>query len=350
MGNALTSSDSSSHSVAGPATAHLTRRRFAGILAGGALAAAALVAAPSAGAQTAQALPTGNWVTTAALNLRESSSTTSRVLAVIPAGTYLTTYSGEQNGFRSTVYNARNGWVAVAFLKQAGNSGSSDGPDPSQNFGASATVTVATNFRNGASTASTVIQVVAANTVVNIGTQVVNGFRAVAIGSKLGWMIDTSLRKAGTTPPPAGGGATGPATITAAANFRMDPSYGNNVIRVLPAGSAVTLSGRVSGDFVEASTPGDIGWIFKGLIKPGAPGNPNNPGGQTVTYRATATLNIREQTNASSRLLGTIPAGATCTGVITSANGYTPVTYKGISGYALTQFLATVPTANPNAA
>lgn len=320
-------------------TGSLSRRRFAGMLASGAFAAIAAGGfARSAGAQSdrpARTAPTGNWVTTASLNLRESASTASRVLAVIPAGTALVTYSGEQNGFRSTVYGGQTGWVAVAYLKQAGNSGSSDGPDPSQDFTAQATVTAATNFRAGASTGSSVIQVIAANTVVNYGAQVVNGFRAVAFNGRLGWMIDSSLRKAG-APPPTTGGSTGPATITAAANFRMDPSYSNNVIRVLPAGTGVTLSGRVSGDFVEVSTPGDIGWVFKGLVTRNAPNTPS------VSYRATATLNIREQTSSGSRLLGVLPSGAVCNGQAVSANGYTPITYRGVNGFVLTQFLVRV--------
>ncbi|HEV2529508.1 MAG TPA: SH3 domain-containing protein [Thermomicrobiales bacterium] len=342
MGANQMPSDVSVSTVTAPGvTGNLSRRRFAGMLAGGAFAAIAAGGfARSAGAQSdrpERSTPTGNWVTTAALNLRESASTSSRVLAVIPAGTALVTYSGEQNGFRSTVYGNQTGWVAVAYLKNAGNSGSSDGPDPSQSFAATATVSVATNFRTGASTGSSVIQVVAANTVVNIGTQIVNGFRAVSIGGRLGWMIDSSLRQGGGgNPPPTNGGATGPATINSAANFRMDPSYGNNVIRVLPAGTAVTLSGRVSGDFVEVSTPGDIGWVYGPLV------TRHNPNTQQVTYRATATLNMREQSSASSRLVGVLPAGATCTGPQVSANGYTPVTYNGQYGFVLTQYLVRV--------
>ncbi len=305
----------------------VTRRRFAGMVAGGAIAAvAALRAAPSAGARQA----VGYYRTTTAVNLRSGAGTTFSVLAVIPFNSLLTTTGAAQNGFLSTRYNGISGWVSTSFLTVS-NGGSSDSPDPYQDFSRTARVSAATNFRYGASTQSSVISVLAGGTTVNIGTQVVNGFRAVKYNGQLGWMIDGALVPGGGTPPPGGGVAS---YINAPANFRMDPSYSNNVIRVLPTGTAVTTTGNVSGDFVQVTTPGDIGWVFKGLVTAGPV-----PGGTSVSYRATASLNLRQQASATSALLGVVPSGAVFNGAPTSSNGYTSISYRGVTGYVLSAYL-----------
>ena len=380
----------------------VSRRRFGGLVAGGIIAAAAVLhSAPSAGARQA----VGYYRTTADVNLRAGAGTTFAIVAVIPYNSLLTTTGAPQNGFLSTTYNGKPGWVSASFLTVS-NGGSSDSPDPYQDFSRTARVSAATNFRYGATTQSSVISVLAGGTTVNIGTQVINGFRAVKYNGQLGWMIDTALVPGGGTTPPPGGGVA--SYINSPANFRMDPSYGNNVIRVLPAGTAVTNTGNVSGDFVQVTTPGDIGWVFKGLVTAGtAPGGnpaPNGPptaatttaalnlrasastsaqiltvipagaaitiygaavngffqaswngktgyasasfiqtgtsgGGTTVSYRATAALNLRQQASATSALLGVVPSGAVFNGSPSSSNGYTSVTYRGVTGYVLSSFL-----------
>jgi len=57
------------------------------------------------------------------------------------------------------------------------------------------------------------------------------------------------------------------ATVTSNVNFRSGPSTNNTVIRQLPQGTVVTLTGATSGDWTQVIHNGDTGWISSEFLK-----------------------------------------------------------------------------------
>ena len=57
------------------------------------------------------------------------------------------------------------------------------------------------------------------------------------------------------------------ATITSNVNFRSGPSTNNAIIRQLPQGTVVTLTGETSGDWTKIIHNGDTGWVSSQFIK-----------------------------------------------------------------------------------
>jgi uncharacterized protein YgiM (DUF1202 family) len=58
------------------------------------------------------------FTTTAAVNLREQASTSSKVMMVVPAGAVVTDYDLViSNGFRGVEYKGKTGWISTAYLE-----------------------------------------------------------------------------------------------------------------------------------------------------------------------------------------------------------------------------------------
>src|SRR4051794_12166348 len=121
---------------------------------------------------SASARSGGGYRATTALNFREEASTSSKILAVIPAGGEVGYLGERQNGFLAVSYQGMSGWAYEDFLEPIEIIG---GDDPST-IG-SAVVTSAVNFRVGPSTGHEVLDVLAAGTVVQIFDRVQNSFR-----------------------------------------------------------------------------------------------------------------------------------------------------------------------------
>ena len=69
----------------------------------------------------------GSATTTSGLNLRANSSTSARVIAVMPAGASVSILGDPENGFYPISYNGSNGWASGDFLSFGGGSGNGSG-------------------------------------------------------------------------------------------------------------------------------------------------------------------------------------------------------------------------------
>ena len=198
----------------------------------------------------------GGYRTTTALNLREQASTSSKVLAVIPAGEIVGYLGDSSNGFLAVSYQGINGWAYEDFLTPA----IIGGDDPST-IG-SAVVTSAVNCRVGPSTGHDVLDVLAAGTIVQIFDRVQNGFRFIVHDSQLGWVYDDFLGQDG-------GSSDGPGVFytTSAVNLRAQPSTSSKVIMVVPPDAQVLDYDFVmSNGFRGVDYNGNVGWIYDDFL------------------------------------------------------------------------------------
>lgn len=126
----------------------------------------------------------GNGRTTATVNFREGASLSSRVIAVLPAGTPIFVHDVGASGFWSVSYKGQSGWIWADYIQRDGAAPPPGGPvyDPN-----SATTTAALNLRAEPSTSAKVLLVMPAGAKVALKSGTAPGWRQVSYNGKTGW-------------------------------------------------------------------------------------------------------------------------------------------------------------------
>ena len=126
----------------------------------------------------------GNGRTTAAVNFREGPSTSSRVIAVLPAGTQIFVHDVGASGFWSVSYKGQSGFIYADYIQRDGAGPAPGGPAYDPNM---ATTTAALNLRAEPSTSAKVLLVMPAGSKVVLKSGTANGWRQVMFNGKTGW-------------------------------------------------------------------------------------------------------------------------------------------------------------------
>lgn len=258
----------------------------------------------------ATAPPTGETaVATDAVNLRAEPNADAPVLAVVPPGGVVERAGNVQDGFAPVLFEGLTGWAAIAFLE----------------LGAGAP----TDADDGAAAVPTTLPVPAAPVLAD----------------------------------PAGVPERGPATATALLNLRGGPSYDDEVLRVLPPGAPVTVTGAASGGFVPVLYNGTDGWVDAAYLAAGeaeavpaeiAP-PPPDAAAPPVAFGAASTTepaNLRAAPNDAAPIAVVVPAGATLETTGPAENGFLPVLFADRTGWVVADLLRVgeAPIASPEAA
>ena len=215
--------------------------------------------------------------TTDSLNLRASSSLSSRVLLVMPRGVSVVVRGAASSGYLPVTYRGTQGWAHADFLAVA---------KPAGIQGQSGTVTEALNLRIGPSSGHRAILVLPAGAKLTVTGTSSNGYLAVTYGGYSGYAHRDWIRTS--SPPPVVAPAptavpSKPVTsssgkITESLNLRSKASTTSSVILVMPAGATVSLTGGTSGDFLQVKYSGKTGWAHKNWIRvQSAPTRPAPP-------------------------------------------------------------------------
>jgi uncharacterized protein YraI len=237
--------------IANEPDATIDRRHVLKMMAGaGALALTALNGfSGKAGAQEAAAL--GDYYRTSdRLNLRETPSTSAKVLTVMPAGAIVQDLGQQSNDFRKVAYQGISGWAHNGYLELT-NGGSSDPPVVLGD----AVTTTSVNFRTGPSNGHAIIRVLPKGTTVKYTDRVLYGYRFVKYDGQNGWIYDDYIT-------PADGEGPIAFTTTARVNMRKGPGTSYQVLLVVPAGETVLdYDLVVKNGWRGVDWNGNVGWI-----------------------------------------------------------------------------------------
>jgi uncharacterized protein YraI len=271
-----------------------------------------LLLAPAAAANAGEsdAASGTRYVWDGALNLRSGPTTDDPIVTVMPDGAAVELTGDSANGFAGVVYNGTWGWAFAEFLtsEQGGSSWSpvpenSDEPDwvpvGDAVTGYGWVNDGPLNLRDGPSTSHTILDVMPQGAEFKIRGDIQSGFHPVEYSGTTGWAYaEFTTVNGGTTPAP-----SEPETV---------PGEGN-----VPAPSE------------PETTPGD------GSVP--VPGT--DPVGTAMVIDGA--LNLRSGPSTSSSILDVMPNSAQVSLLGEPQNGFLPIRYNGVDGWAFAAYLST---------
>ncbi|WP_445002620.1 SH3 domain-containing protein [Exiguobacterium alkaliphilum] len=317
---------------------------------------------------------TATRTTTANLNLRSGAGTTHSVLLTIPRGQRLTPLK-TSGVWTQVTYNGRTGWVHNDFLSAAPAQPATPAPAPTAPIvtpsATTASKTTANlNLRASKSTTARVLTTIPKGQSVTV-LKVEGTWSHVKYGTQTGFVANTYLTKAASTPTPAPAQPATPAptqikeesintsyVTTANLNVRQGAGTGFALVTTIPNGTTVTAT-KQSGSWVYVTYNGKSGYVSTGFLKqtttaPSAPVAPNlgdaGAGNTDVDYVVnTPSLNVRASATTSSAIIGSVTAGQTLR-VVQTSNGWHQIYIGNTTGFVSASFVKQVPkgtAANP---
>jgi N-acetylmuramoyl-L-alanine amidase len=167
-----------------------------------------------------------------------------------------------------------------------------------------------------------------------------SGFYPVTFGSTSGWALGDYLDiDSGQDPGPDGGNPSPSGTATVIdgeLNLRASASTSAAIVRVLPDGATVTLTGQSSNGFLSVTYQGASGWAYAIYLST----EDDIPSGETAIV-IDGSLNLRASASTSAAVITVMPDGAVVTLLGGSSNGFSQVSYNGSTGWAYTIYLST---------
>ncbi len=241
--------------------------------------------------------------------------------------------------------------VTVTMLWQTGLThdqacGNSPSPEPTStpnpSVGNATVIDGTLNLRSGPSYSASIVTIMPGNSRVTVTDASQNGFYPVNYGNTSGWALGTYLDiDAGEDPGSDNGGQPTGDTATVidgSLNLRSSASTSGSVLRVLPDGATVSLTGQSSNGFLSVAYQGTSGWAYAIYLSTEADTPPSS--GVTATV-IDGSLNLRASASTSAGIVTVLPDGATVALSGVTSNGFSRVTWNGNSGWAYSIYLST---------
>ena len=320
-----------------------------------------------------------------ALNVRQASTTNSRIIGSLKGGEKVNIIS-ESNGFYKIEFNNSYGYVYSKYISKDGDSEkvqvvkqeevkkekvdeskkeakATPKAEPvvlavrSLNKTGIVNVSSSLNVRSSASTSSKVIGSLSGNTKVTIiGEE--GAFYKIEYKGSHGYVAKEYVKDVtennnsnqGTQTPekpstPESTEKTGIVNVSSSLNVREGASTSSKVIGSLRGNTKVTILGE-EGAFYKIEYKASHGYVAKEYIKdikdevvtePEKPSNPENSN-KTGVVTASKGLNVRKEANTSSQIIGILNSGESVE-IIGEENGFYKITYKGQEAYASKNYI-----------
>ncbi|MCX0385404.1 SH3 domain-containing protein [Clostridium perfringens] len=332
-----------------------------------------------------------------ALNVRQASTTNSRIIGSLKGGEKVNIIS-ESNGFYKIEFNNSYGYVYSKYISKDGDSEkvkvvkqeevkkekvdeskkeakATPEAEPvvlavrSLNKTGIVNVSSSLNVRNEASTSSKVIGSLSGNTKVTIiGEE--GAFYKIEYKGSHGYVAKEYIKDVtesnnsnqGTQTPekpstPENTEKTGVVNVSSSLNVREGASTSSKVIGSLSGNTKVTIVGE-EGAFYKIEYKGSHGYVAKEYVKDVTENNNSNQGTQTPEKPSTpentektgvvnvsSSLNVREGASTSSKVIGSL-SGNTKVTIVGEEGAFYKIEYKGSHGYVAKEYVKDVTESN----
>lgn len=287
------------------------------------------------------------------VNLRETASTTSRVLGTIAHGGTVTVLAndgswcyvqaGAYEGYIMTKYLSVNGTTVdePTIDTTPGTPGMGSGETEAIVKTASGTL----NLREQPTTAARVLMTIPRGESIIVASRGAD-WCAVRYAGVSGHVMTQYLSFPGDASAEPASYAT-VVTQSGPLNMRSQPTTGSAVVVQIPRGAQVGVIAQ-SGSWSQVTYGGKSGYVMSGYLRTEG-GAPTVTGSYARVTTSGGSLNLREKASADARVLLGIPQG-TVLQVMSHGNGWVKVTYGGSTGYVMDKFLTfteDAPATNP---
>ena len=332
-----------------------------------------------------------------ALNVRQASTTNSRIIGSLKGGEKVNIIS-ESNGFYKIEFNNSYGYVYSKYISKDGDSEkvqvvkqeevkkekvdeskkeakATPKAEPvvlavrSLNKTGIVNVSSSLNVREGAGTSSKVIGSLSGNTKVTIVGEE-GAFYKIEYKGSHGYVAkeyvkdvtESSNSNQGTQTPekpstPESTEKTGIVNVSSSLNVREGASTSSKVIGSLSGNTKVIIVGE-EGAFYKIEYKGSHGYVAKEYIKDVTESNNSNQGTQTPEKPSTpesaektgvvnvsSSLNVREGASTSSKVIGSL-SGNTKVTIVGEEGAFYKIEYKGSHGYVAKEYIKDVTESN----
>ncbi|ELC8430435.1 SH3 domain-containing protein [Clostridium perfringens] len=304
------------------------------------------------------------------LNVRNSASTSSKVIGSL-SGNSKVTIVGEEGAFYKIEYKGSHGYVAKEYVKDVTESNNSNqgtqtpekpsNPESTEKTGI-VNVSSSLNVRSEASTSSKVIGSLSGNTKVTIVGEE-GAFYKIEYKGSHGYVAkeyvkdvtESNNSNQGTQTPekpstPESTEKTGIVNVSSSLNVREGASTSSKVIGSLSGNTKVIIVGE-EGAFYKIEYKGSHGYVVKEYIKDVTESNNSNQGTQTPEKPSTpestektgivnvsSSLNVRSEASTSSKVIGSL-SGNTKVTIIGEEGAFYKIEYKGSHGYVAKEYI-----------
>ncbi|MGU9335923.1 SH3 domain-containing protein [Clostridium perfringens] len=332
-----------------------------------------------------------------ALNVRQASTTNSRIIGSLKGGEKVNIIS-ESNGFYKIEFNNSYGYVYSKYISKDGDSEkvqvvkqeevkkekvdeskkeakATPKAEPvvlavrSLNKTGIVNVSSSLNVRSSASTSSKVIGSLSGNTKVTIVGEE-GAFYKIEYKGSHGYVAkeyvkdvtESSNSNQGTQTPekpstPESTEKTGIVNVSSSLNVRSSASTSSKVIGSLSGNTKVTIVGE-EGAFYKIEYKGSHGYVAKEYVKDVTESNNSNQGTQTPEKPSTpetikktgivnvsSSLNVRSGASTSSKVIGSL-SGNTKVTIVGEEGAFYKIEYKGSHGYVAKEYVKDVTESN----
>ncbi|MGB4588801.1 MAG: SH3 domain-containing protein [Clostridiaceae bacterium] len=307
-------------------------------------------------------------VTTVNLNMRSGAGTGYGIILTIPKNAEVILLSN-MSGWSKVTYNGRTGYVSSAYLTGTAVSTPvitpiASAPAPTAPSSTSVTKTNANlNMRKGAGTGYGIILTIPKDKIVTVLSSA-NGWTKVTYNGSTGYVSSSYLVTTQSNTPvivapvtpevPSTPSTTSVTKTNANLNMRKGAGTGYGIILTIPKDKVVTVLSSANG-WTKVTYNGSTGYVSSSYLvttqsstpvvptTPVVPVVPTAPSGTITITKTQFNLNMRKGAGTGYGIILTIPKDKEVT-VLSSANGWTKVTYNGSTGYVSSQYLISTTT------
>jgi len=275
--------------------------------------------------------------TTDGVNIRSSESTDSSIVTTVAAGTSIEVIEHNPAGWSKVRVNGASGYIRSDFLTRGGSSGG--GATQAATTESSSDTVIATlrttdnvNMRSGASTDTSIIRTLVANTGVEVLENQSNGWSRVRHNGTAGFIRSDFLSESG---------ASSAQTATTlktngSVNLRSGPSTSNSIIRTLSGSTSVEVLENQSNGWSRVKHNGTTGFIKTDLL---SETGSSSSGAAIGTLRTITGVNFRTGPSTSNSIITVLPVNTSVEVLENQSNGWSRVRHNGTVGFVSSEFL-----------
>ena len=287
---------------------------------------------------------TENGVTTDNVNFRNSASTSSGIITTIPNNTTIEIVDKSNSEWYKIKYKGVTGYVSSKYVTLDGNNSSDNTTSKPPTSTENGVTTDNVNFRNSASTSSSIITTIPKNTTVQVINKSTSGWYKVEYKGVVGYVSSQYITLNGNN---SGGNTANKPSVekgvtTSNVNFRKGASTSSSILATIPKNTTIEIVDKSTSGWYKVEYKGNTGYVSNKYVTIGSNNtnsNTTNKPSSTQNGVTTDNVNFRKSASTSSSILATIPKNTTIEIIDKSTSGWYKVKYKGNTGYVSSQYV-----------